>query len=100
MASSSSKGRRIEQYELLGELASGGMAVVYLARRDGPSEERRLVAIKSMLPQYAEDEAFRTMFLDEATLTTKIQHPNVVSTLDVISAENRFLIVMEYVHGA
>lgn len=92
-------GERHEHYELLGELASGGMATVYLGRERSSGGATRLVAVKSMLPELASDEGFLAMFLDEATLTAKIKHPNVVSTLDVVSSDGRLLIVMEYVEG-
>src|SRR5262249_18512368 len=83
---------RVERYELLGKLASGGMATVYLGRQRGPFGFSRMVAIKSMHEQYANDESFRNMFLDEATLTAKISHPNVVPTLDIVCSGNRLLI--------
>ncbi|MBX3219949.1 MAG: serine/threonine protein kinase [Labilithrix sp.] len=89
---------RPARYELLGELASGGMATVYLGRRRSGAGAR-LVAVKSIRQELAADDAFAAMFLDEATLTAKIKHPNVVATLDVVSAEGKLLIVMEYVEG-
>ena len=52
-----------------------------------------------MKQELAEDEAFTTMFLDEATLTARIKHPNVVQTLDVANEGGKLLIVMEYVPG-
>lgn len=91
--------QRVDRYELVGELASGGMATVYLGRQHGPFGFKRTVAIKSMHPQFARDEGFRAMFLDEASLTARIRHPNVVPTLDIVSAETNLLIVMEYVEG-
>jgi serine/threonine protein kinase len=87
------------RYQLLGELGSGGMATVYLARLRGLHDFSRLVAIKCMHPQFAKDDRFRAMFLDEARLTAKIRHPNVVSTFDVIADAGRLLNVMEYVEG-
>jgi serine/threonine-protein kinase len=90
---------RIDRYELLGQLATGGMATVYLGRQHGPFGFSRVVAIKSVHPQLATDESFRTMFLDEARLTAKIRHANVISTLDVVRTTDRVLLVMEYVEG-
>jgi eukaryotic-like serine/threonine-protein kinase len=90
---------RVERYELLGELATGGMATVYLGRQTGPFGFKRTVAIKSMHPHIAKDEDFRAMFLDEATLTARIRHPNVVPTLDIVVAETKVLLVMEYIDG-
>ena len=92
-------GSQVDRYELLGELATGGMATVYLGRQRGPFGFTRTVAIKSMHPQFAKDPEFRAMFLDEATLTARIRHPNVVPTLDIVAAESNVLIVMEYVEG-
>jgi serine/threonine-protein kinase len=89
-----------ERYELLGELASGGMATVYLARMRRPMGFSRLVAIKAMHPQFAKDPSFVTMFLDEARLTARLRHPNVVPTLDIVAEEGHLLLVMEYVEGA
>src|SRR5260221_167026 len=87
------------RYELLGELASGGMATVYLARMVGSMGVSRLVAIKSMHPQYAKDPSFASMFVDEARLTARLRHPNVVPTLDIVAEGGHLLIVMEYVEG-
>ncbi|HEY8076020.1 MAG TPA: protein kinase [Labilithrix sp.] len=87
------------RYELLGELASGGMATVYLGRMVGSMGLSRLVAIKSMHPQYAKDPTFASMFVDEARLTARLRHPNVVPTLDIVAESGRLLIVMEYVEG-
>ena len=91
-----------QPYELLGELAHGGMATVFIGRRKSRSRRngpRQLVAIKSMQQELAEDDAFAAMFLDEATLTARIKHPNVVQTLDVANEGGKLLIVMEYVPG-
>jgi serine/threonine-protein kinase len=90
---------QVERYEIVAELASGGMGTVYLGRQHGAFGFRRTVAIKSMHPQLAKDEEFRSMFLDEAHLTSKIRHPNVVSMLDVVYAANKLLLVMEFVDG-
>lgn len=89
----------VERYELVSELATGGMATVYLGRLRGPHGFARTVAVKVMHPQYAKDPSFHEMFLDEARLTARIRHPNVVPTLDIVSDRGELLIVMEYVEG-
>lgn len=89
-----------ERYELLGELASGGMATVFLARMRRPMGFSRLVAIKAMHPQFAKDPSFVSMFLDEARLTARLRHPNVVPTMDIVAEDGHLLLVMEYVEGA
>lgn len=88
-----------EHYELLGELATGGMATVYLARLRRAMGWSRLVAIKCMHPQYAKDPSFASMFVDEARLTARLRHPNIVPTLDIVSEGGQLLIVMEYIEG-
>jgi serine/threonine-protein kinase len=87
------------QYELLGELATGGMATVYLGRMRRALGWSRLVAIKCMHPQYAKDPSFASMFVDEARLTARLRHPNIVPTLDIVSDGGHLLIVMDYVEG-
>ena len=89
-----------ERYELLGEVASGGMATVYLARMRRPMGFSRLVAIKCMHPQFAKDPSFVSMFMDEARLTARLRHPNIVPTLDIVHEDGHLLLVMEYVEGA
>ncbi len=91
--------REGDRYELLGELATGGMATVYLGRMRRPMGFNRLVAIKCMHPQYAKDPSFASMFVDEARLTARLRHPNIVPTLDIVSDAGQLLIVMEFVEG-
>jgi serine/threonine-protein kinase len=86
------------RYELLHELAAGGMATVYLGRKRGAGGFERLVAIKCCHPHLSRDPAFVAMFLDEARLAARIHHPNVVATLDV-SDDDALYFVMEYVEG-
>src|SRR6266436_648283 len=96
----SSRPRQIlGRYELHGEIASGGMATVHYGRLVGPVGFSRTVAIKRLHPHYASDPEFVTMFLDEARLAARIQHPNVVPTLDVVSEDGELFLVMEYVQG-
>ncbi|MBL8600986.1 MAG: serine/threonine protein kinase [Myxococcales bacterium] len=91
-------GRWLGRYELLHEIATGGMATVYLGRARGVAGFERVVAIKCCHPHLRHDEDFATMFLDEARLAARIHHPNVVSTLDVGDDESLYL-VMEYIEG-
>jgi eukaryotic-like serine/threonine-protein kinase len=91
--------RKIGRYRVLGEIASGGMATVYLGRLEGPARFARLVAIKSLHAQYAKDPDFLSMFLDEARLASRVRHPNVAPILDVLSQRGELHLVMEYVEG-
>jgi eukaryotic-like serine/threonine-protein kinase len=91
--------RVIGRYALYDEIASGGMATVYFGRLLGPVGFSRTVAIKCLHPQYAKDPQFVSMFLDEARLAARIQHPNVVPTLDVVALQGELFLVMDYVQG-
>jgi len=91
--------RVLGRYALYGEIAAGGMATVHLGRLLGPVGFSRTVAIKRLHPQFAKDPDFVSMFVDEARLAARIQHPNVVPTLDIVSLEDELFIVMEYVEG-
>jgi len=75
------------------------MATVHIGRLVGPAGFARIVAIKRMHAQFAADPDFVAMFLDEAWLAARIQHPNVVQTLDVVTTEGELFLVMEYVQG-
>jgi eukaryotic-like serine/threonine-protein kinase len=90
---------RLGRYALHAAIASGGMASVHLGRLRGPVGFSRTVAIKRLHPPYAHDANFVTMFVDEAQLMARVQHPNVVPILDVVHEEGELFLVMEYVHG-
>jgi serine/threonine-protein kinase len=94
-----SVGQRIGEYELIAHLRSGGMAMLFLAKRSGAAGFTREVAIKIVNPELAVDSQFRTMFLDEAMLSSRIQHPNVVHVEELAEYEGSHYLVMEYVHG-
>lgn len=87
------------RYEILGTIATGGMATVHLARALGAGGFERLVAVKTMHPHLAREPEFVAMFLDEARLAARIRHPNVVATMDVQSDDDGLFLVMEYVEG-
>lgn len=87
------------RYELFGEIASGGMGAVYLARAHGAVGFSRLVAIKRLHRQYAADPEVVASFIDEARLAARVIHPNVVPILDVVARDGELLMVMEFVRG-
>jgi len=95
-------GAKLERYEILARLASGGMATVYVARVQAVAGFERLVAIKVLHSNLAHEDEFIRMFLDEARLAASIRHPNVVPTIDVCDAGEAgcgYFIVMEYIEG-
>jgi serine/threonine-protein kinase len=91
--------QRIGRYELCSKIASGGMASVYFGRIVGSEGFSRVVAIKRMHPHLADAEGFRAMFIDEARLAARINHPNVAQIIDLVAQGEDLLLVMNYIHG-
>ncbi len=92
-------GDRLDRYELLCPIASGGMASVWVARFQGKHGFEKLVAIKMILPQFASDVRFRNMFLDEARILSRIEHANVAQVLDMGEERDLLYLAMEFVDG-
>jgi serine/threonine protein kinase len=89
----------VGRYTIHDELASGGMATVHLGRLRGAAGFSRIVAIKRLRARLAQDRDFVAMFTDEARIASRIRHPSVVSTLDVVADGHELFLVMEYIHG-
>ena len=87
------------KYHLIAEIARGGMGVVYLALNQGPSGFSKLVVVKELKGELIEDPSFLTMFLDEARLAARLNHPNIVQTNEVGSDNERHFMAMEYLDG-
>jgi eukaryotic-like serine/threonine-protein kinase len=92
-------GTRLDRYELLCLLAQGGMANVWLARVQGKHGFNKLLAIKTILPNEADNENFREMFLDEARIASRIAHPSVVHIADVGEIQGIPYLVMDLIEG-
>lgn len=91
---------RVGRYELLMQLASGGMATVYIGRQRGAGGFEKIVAIKRMHPHIGAIPELAESFMDEARIASLIHHPNVVSVHDVHEGEDgERLLVMDYVEG-
>ena len=90
---------KIGRYQLCFELASGGMASVYLARAEGAPGFEKLVALKRIHPHLADEKDYVEMFLDEARIASRITHANVCSVFDFGEAEGEYFIAMEYLVG-
>jgi hypothetical protein len=86
-------------YAIHDEIGSGGMATVHLGQLRSTSGFTRIVAIKRMHSELARSPEFVSMFLQEARLASRIQHPNVVAALDWIATDTAAFLIMEYVHG-
>jgi eukaryotic-like serine/threonine-protein kinase len=99
MAADRSPIRVVGRYALYNEIAAGGMATIHLGRLLGPVGFARTVAVKRLHPQFAKDPEFVSMFLDEARLAARVQHPNVVATIDVVATDGELFLIMDYVRG-
>ena len=87
------------RYQLLALLATGGMAEVYLAKQKGIKGFEKLVVVKRILPHLARESRFIEMFFDEARITAKLNHPNIIQTYDLGKEGNEYFIAMEYLEG-
>jgi eukaryotic-like serine/threonine-protein kinase len=87
------------RYELLAPVAKGGMAQVWVARLTGTRGFQKTVAIKTMLPNLSADAQFEQMFLDEASLASRVRHPNAVEILDLGEDAGVLYLVMEWIEG-
>jgi serine/threonine protein kinase len=88
-----------ERYQLLGPLATGGMAEVLLARAVGPRGFERLLAVKRILPERAHDPELVRMFLDEARNIAGLAHHRIVQIIDIELRDGALFYAMEYLHG-
>ena len=88
------------KYRLDARLGGGGMAEVFVGAAVGAEGFSRKVAIKRVLPGFSDNPAFAKMFVDEAQISARLVHPNIVSVLDFDrDADNRLFLVMELVEG-
>jgi serine/threonine protein kinase len=92
-------GTRIGRYTLLGKLATGGMSELHLARQVGASGFHKVLVLKVILPNLAEDEKFIQMFENEAKVAAMLNHPNVVQVYDFGTVDDLHYLAMEYIDG-
>jgi len=98
-AASLPPGTWLGKHQLLHRLAVGGMAEIYLVRATGIEQFEKLLVLKRMLPQVADDHRFIRMFLDEARLAATFSHPNIAQVYDIGAVDGSYYFTMEYVHG-
>lgn len=92
-------GDRVGRFEIVADIAQGGMASVHVARLTSIGGFGKLVALKVLLPHLRADRAFVNMLLDEARIAASIHHPNVVQVLDVAEADGSPYVAMELLRG-
>jgi serine/threonine-protein kinase len=88
-----------DRYELLYPYAQGGMATVWAARVQGKHGFEKIMAVKTILPHVAREESFRSMFLDEARIASRIRHPNVADIDDLGEDGDTLYMVLEWIDG-
>ncbi len=87
------------RYRLLGLLGQGGMGRLYIAERRGVQGFVKIVALKRILPHLADSARLRDMFLNEARIAARLEHPNIVATYELGEVEGKYFISMEYLPG-
>jgi serine/threonine protein kinase len=88
-------------YSLILSLGHGGMADVFLAVYSGQASDQfsKLIVIKRLRPNLAEEPEFVQMLVDEARLAARLNHPNVVQTNEIGCVGRQYFIAMEYLEG-
>ncbi len=90
---------QIGRYTVLEDLATGGMAQLFKVEAVGPEGFKRQFALKRIRPEYAADEEFVRLFVNEARLAALFDHKNIVRVFDLGREQGELYIVMEYVEG-
>ncbi|HET7500548.1 MAG TPA: protein kinase [Kofleriaceae bacterium] len=92
--------RQFGPYRLVRQIAVGGMAEIHLAKTAGIAGFEKYVALKMIHPNFAEDEQFIQMLVDEAKIAVQLTHGNIAQTFDLGRVGDTYYITMEYVDGA
>lgn len=87
------------RYRRVAEIGRGGMGEVYLALHSGPAGFEKLVVLKTLRPEFAQEPRFVEMFLDEARLAARLSHPNIVQTNEVGIEGDVVFMAMEFLDG-
>jgi serine/threonine protein kinase len=87
------------RYRIRGLLGEGGMGRLYLAEQMGIEGFTKIVTLKRILPHLADNSAFRTLFLNEARVAARLEHPNIIATYEFGEVEGAYFTAMEYLPG-
>ena len=99
MTNKSGQGELFGRYRLRGIIGQGGMGRLYVAEQIGIEGFSKVVALKRILPHLADSQHFRAMFLNEARVAARLEHPNIVATFELGEVEGNYFISMEYLSG-
>jgi serine/threonine protein kinase len=87
------------KYRVIARLGRGGMGHVYLAVSVGPAGVQKLVVLKHLREDLALSVGSRSMFMDEARISTRLNHPNIVQTNEVVDEGDDLYLVMDFLDG-
>ncbi|MEM9693440.1 MAG: protein kinase, partial [Myxococcota bacterium] len=85
--------------DLQRRLGAGGMAEVFLAKKRGAQGTYKQLVLKRILPAHSKSRRFRHMFVEEAHLATRLNHPNIVQVYEFAQTGDDLFLSMEYVEG-
>lgn len=91
--------QRLGRYRLLTTLGQGGMGAIHLAVMSGMGEFRKLVVVKELRRDLATNPEFVKLFLSEAKLAGRLNHPNIVQTIEAGQSGERYYLAMEFLDG-
>jgi serine/threonine protein kinase len=87
------------KYSLFERIGRGGMAEVFKGRIQGPAGFERVFVVKRILPHLSDDATFIKMFVEEAKLSARLNHPNIVHIFELGAVDGEYFISMEYIRG-
>jgi eukaryotic-like serine/threonine-protein kinase len=87
------------RYLILKKIAVGGMAEIFLARRISIGNFSKFIVLKRLAPEYQGKKSFERLFLNEARLTARLSHSNIVQMYDIGKVDGAYFMAMEYIHG-
>jgi eukaryotic-like serine/threonine-protein kinase len=90
---------QLGKYRLVATLGQGGMGTVHLACATGLGEFRKLIVVKELRQDLPWKDSSLSMFMDEARLAARLDHPNVVQTFEADQDAGRYFLAMEYLDG-
>jgi len=92
-------GEKFAKYLLVGEIAQGGMGELFLGVHQGSEGFSKVVVVKRMVSHLMKNAEFVQMFIDEARLAARLEHPNIVKTYEFGDHEGQYYTVMEFLAG-
>jgi serine/threonine protein kinase len=92
-------GAPIDRYVVTEFLSEGGMGAILVGKKLGAGGFEMEVVLKRLLPEFTQQEEFLDLFIREAKLSATLDHANIVHTIDFVTANNEYFIVMEYLPG-